>query len=100
MRLSKLQKYILTRCYENKNVKVPKFAFYKYYSDKEVKENRLGAQVGVQGSIENLVAKDLLVAFGHKTAKKLYIDKVRLTAKGKRAAKELIKKRQRKLPIK
>ncbi len=100
MRLSKLQKYILTRCYENKNVKVPKFAFYKYYPDKEVKENRLGVQVGVQGSIENLVSKNLLVAFGHKTAKKFYINKVKLTAKGREEARGLIKNRQRKLPIK
>ncbi|GAG03563.1 unnamed protein product [marine sediment metagenome] len=100
MRLSRLQKHILLRCYESKNVKVPKSAFYKYYPAKEFKENKLGVQVGVQSSLENLVVKDLVVVFGYKTAKKLYINKVRLTAKGRKIARELIKKRQRKLPIK
>ena len=100
MRLSKLQKYILTECYGRKNAKVPKFVLYKYYPDKEVKDNRLGVQVGVQGSIENLVSKSLVMAYGHKTANKFYINKVRLTAKGRKVAKGLIKKRQRKLPIK
>lgn len=100
MRLSRLQKYILLRCYESKNTKVPKSVFYKYYPIKEVKNNKLGVQVGVQSSLENLITKDLVVAFGHKTAKKLYINKVRLTAHGRRTAKDLIKKRQRKLPIK
>ncbi len=100
MRLSKLQKFILACCYESKNKTSLKTEFYNFYPAKEVKENRLGVQVGVQGSIENVVIKDLVVAYGHKTAKKLYINKVKLTAKGRRRAKELIKGRQRKLPIK
>ena len=100
MRLSKLQKFILACCYGSKNKTCLKTEFYNFYPAKEVKENRLGVQVGVQGSIENLVIKDLVVAYGHKTAKKLYINKVKLTAKGRRRAKELIKGRQRKLPIK
>jgi len=99
MRLSRLQKYILTKCYEKKNGAELKIAFYKYYSDKEIKKNKLCVQVVVQSSIENLIAKDLVVAFGRKTAKKLYIDKIKLTAKGRQVTKELIKKRQRKLPI-
>jgi len=99
MRLSKLQKYILAKCYEQKNKPVLKISFYKYYPDKEVKENRLGVQVGIQKSIENLVAKNLAIAFGYRTTKKFYIHKVKLTVRGRRIAKELIKSRQRKLRI-
>ncbi len=100
MRLSKLQKFILITCYEKKDKARAKTDFYKYYPAKELKENRLGVQVGIQKSIDNLVAKDLVAAFGHKTAKKFYIHKVRLTVRGRRKAKELIKQKQRKLPIK
>ena len=99
-RLSKLQKYIILQCYESKNSARLKDDFYSYYPKKELKVNRLGVQVGVQKSIENLVAKDLAAAYGHRTAKKFYVNKVRLTSKGKKLAKELIKKRQGKLPIK
>ena len=48
----------------------------------------------------NLLFKNLIVAYGHKTAKKWTVDKIKLTPKGKKLAKILIKKRQRHLPIK
>jgi len=46
------------------------------------------------------VAGDLLTALGKKTAKKWFIHKIRLTARGKKIALNIIKNRQRKLPIK
>ena len=100
MRLSRLQKFILTHCYGSKSKTCLKTEFYNYYSKKELKKDKLGIQVALQKSIDNLVFKDLTAAYGHKTMKKWYIHKVRLTAKGKRIAKDLIKSRQRKLPIK
>lgn len=100
MRLSKLQKYIILKCFEKKNITEQKTEFYNYYPKKELKENKLIVQVAIQKSIENLIAKGLVIAFGYKTAKKLYVNKVKLTAKGKSLAKEIIKNRQRKLPIK
>ncbi len=100
MRLSKLQKFILVKCYEKKNKAERKTEFYSYYPKKVIKDNKLIAQVAIQKSIENLVTKDLVVAHGHKTVKKWYIYKVKLTARGRQKTKELIKQRQRKLPIK
>jgi hypothetical protein len=100
MRLSKLQKYILLKCFENKSYSEQKIEFYKFYSEKEIRNNKIKIQVGIQKSIDNLVSKDLLVAFGHKTAKKWSVDKVKLTTIGKQKAKELIKSRQKTLPIK
>lgn len=100
MGLSKLQKYILTKCYDKKNGAERKVEFYNYYPKKELKENKIGVQVGIQKSIENLVTKDLVAAYGHKTVKKWHVSKVGLTAKGRKLVKELIKSRQRQLPIK
>ena len=99
MRLSGLQKYILNQCYLKNNAGA-KADFYGFYPKKEIDKNKKGIQDIIHKSLESLVAKDLLVAFGRKTAKKWFINKVKLTPKGKRAAKEIIKQRQRKLPIK
>ncbi|MDD5071636.1 MAG: hypothetical protein PHQ42_02785 [Patescibacteria group bacterium] len=100
MRLSGLQKYILGQCYLNKNGLTPKADFYGFYPKKEFEENKKNIQDIINKSLESLVDKDLLIAFGHKTAKKWFIHKVKLTAMGKREAKEIIKQRQGKLPIK
>lgn len=100
MYLSKLQKYILIQCYLSNNNSKLKIGFYDFYPKKELKKNKLNVQVAIQKSIDNLVTKDLTIAYGHKTMQKWFIHKVKLTAKGRRTAKELIKKRQIKLPIK
>jgi len=100
MRLSKLQKYILLKCFEKKNFVELKSEFYDFYKKSELLKNKNSIQIRVHNSIENLVEKDLAAAFGYKTKKKWFINKVRLTSKGKKKALELLKKRQRKLPIK
>jgi hypothetical protein len=100
MRLSKLQKFILTASYTSKQGGKLKKDFYSFYPDSELKNNLIGIQVSLQKSLDNLTEKDLLVAFGHKTARKWFIHKVKLTNRGKRLAKQLIASRQRKLPIK
>ncbi|MFH1523322.1 MAG: hypothetical protein ABIE43_05940 [Patescibacteria group bacterium] len=98
MRLSKLQRNILKEGYLNRNNTKLKVDFYHFYPKKELEKNKKNIQDVLHKSLESMVVKDLIVAFGHKTAKKWFIEKVKLTAKGKRIARELIKKRQRKLP--
>ena len=100
MRLSKLQKFIILKCFENKGGGEQKTEFYKYYSAKKAKEKRVAIQVAIQNSIDSLVEKDLIVAYGHKTAKKWTVNRVKLTSKGKKLARELILSNQKKLPIK
>ena len=100
MRLSKLQKHILLKCFEAGPKPLPKTEFYAFYSSAEVKNNLNSVQIRMHNSIENMVDKDWVVVHGHKTALKFYIDSVRLSAKGKRLAKEIIQKKQRRLPIK
>jgi len=97
MRLSSLQKYILSRCCLNNNNGI-KADFYGFYP--KVNISLKAVQDIIHKSLDSLVKKDLLIAFGRKTAQKWFIDKVRLTTDGRKMAKEIIKGRQRKLPIK
>jgi DNA-binding MarR family transcriptional regulator len=100
MRLSGLQKYILTKCYYDRNSIAGKHEFYSFYSKNELEKHKKSVQDTVHKSIDSLVEKDLLVAYGHRTAHKWFIHKVRITSRGKKLIRELIKGRQRKLPIK
>lgn len=100
MRLSKLQKYVLTSFLLNKTSVKLKSDFYNFYSADFFKKHKKALMDSVHKSLDNLVAKDLLIAFGRKTAAKWFITKVKITPPGKKLAFEIIKNRQRKLPIK
>jgi len=96
MRLSKLQKFILEKCYNFKS-SLPA-DFYDFYA-KGGKSRKLIQDI-IHKSLDSLVAGDLLTALGKKTAKKWFIHKVKLTNLGKKTVKLIIKNKQRKLPIK
>ncbi len=100
MRLSKLQKYVLTSFIINKNSVKLKTDFYNFYTADFFKKHKKALQDSVHKSLDNLVAKDLLIAFGKKTAAKWFITKVKITPLGRKLAYQIIKNRQRKLPIK
>ena len=100
MRLSKLQKYILNQCYLSKNTAKPKADFYSFYSKKELEKNKRNIIDIVHRSLESMIKKDLIIAYGKKTSQKWFIQKIKLTNEGGRIAQEIIKQRQRKLPIK
>lgn len=102
MRLSKLQKYILEKCY-NFKCALPS-DFYGFYlparaSGKSVKGRKLIQDI-VHKSLDSLVAGEMLTALGKKTAKKWFIHKVKLTNLGKKLTIKIIKNRQHKLPLK
>jgi len=102
MRLSKLQKYILEKCYNFKSLTSAEF--YDFYlsaqTSKKSGKNKKIIQDIVHKSLGSLVASDLLTAQGKKTAKKWFIHKVKLTNLGKKTVIKIIKNKQRKLPIK
>ncbi len=100
MRLSRLQKYILTKCFYDKKGIVGRREFYDFYSREELNSRGKSVRIAVHNSIERLVEKDLLTAYGHKTAKRWFIHKAKITDRGKKIIRELIKKTQGKLPIK
>jgi len=102
MRLSRLQKFILEKCH---NFKASSPAeFYDFYlsarTGKKIAKSKKLIQDIIHKSLNSLVAGDLLTAIGKKTAKKWFIYKVKLTNLGKKLAIKIIKKRQRKLPLK
>ncbi|MDP1709449.1 MAG: hypothetical protein Q8L21_00995, partial [Candidatus Komeilibacteria bacterium] len=53
----------------------------------------------VTQSIERLIERGMAVGYGLKTREKLFIEKVKLTASGKRAVSEFRAARQTRLPL-
>lgn len=99
MRLSNLQKYILLKCLDLRG-RLERKVFRKFYDQQENKPSDRYQENIVTKSLERLIDKDLLVGFGKRTAKKWFITHVKLTGRGLRLAKELLKERQEKLPLK
>ena len=102
MRLSKLQKYILEKCYNFKSSSPVEF--YDFYisakANKKSAKSKKIIQDIIHKSLDSLVTGDMLTAIGKKTSKKWFIYKVKLTNFGKKTASLINKNRQRKLPIK
>lgn len=97
MRLSALQKFILTECYSRKG-RIKKKVLLAFY-DKQ-KEKPSGKDQGdtVTKSVESLIDKGLMVGYGVRTPKKWYIEEVRLMPKGRKIARKLLGEQQ-KLPL-
>lgn len=100
MRLSRLQKYILTKSFYSRDKMVGRRVFYGFYTVRELEKGRKRIHDTIHKSIVALVKKDLLVAHGWRTSKKWFIQKVHITSKGKMVIKELLRSLQGKLPIK
>jgi len=96
MRLSKLQKFILEKCY---NFKVSSPVEFRDFYKKSTKGKKIIQDI-IHRSLDSLVAGDLITAFGKKTSKKWFIHKVRLTSLGRKLAIKTVKSKQRKLPLK
>ena len=92
MRLSKLQKYILEKCYNFKGTSPADF--YGFHG-KSAKSKKIIQDI-IHKSLDSLVAGDLLTALGKKTAKRWFIQKVKLTNFGKKIAIKIIKMQTKK----
>jgi hypothetical protein len=71
----------------------PRSAFAAFYKQPREKEIKI-----ITRSLERLIAKGLLIGYGYKTAEKLFIQRVSLTPKGRRLAKQIAREQQR-LPL-
>ncbi len=95
MRLSVLQKQILSECY---------FASGKILSEEIVKSYRGRGMRNVRGivikSLERLIKKELLSAVAKKTSQKLFIKEIKLTKLGRELVRKILKQKQKKLPLK
>jgi len=99
MRLSNLQKFILRTILTRNQARISRSLFLQFYQGQK-KVPTLSKQIKIiTQSLERLIDKGLIVGFGHKTKEKYFIKEVKLTAAGKKVAKNLLGK-QASLPIK
>ncbi len=98
MRLSKLQKYILKKCYNQKDYFLDREILLEFYEKRETPKRNLQVKIITQ-SIESLIDKELMVGYGARTPHKWFIKEIKLSDKGIRLTKKLFGE-QLKLPIK
>ena len=98
MRLGPLQKYILiiSRTKQAPLSRNILLAYYKGRKDAPSPDDQINA---VTKALEKMIVHNLIVAEGVKTAEKFFIKTIKITAEGRRAAKNIIGAQQS-LPIK
>lgn len=95
---SRLQKFILREAMWGKSATTSSFlAFYNHGVKSPAHEDQ---QSSVIRSIERLVMQGVLVAYGRKTQGKFFIERVRLTSKGRVEVKKLFTQTQLQLSAK
>lgn len=97
MRLSSLQKYILLHALNGRKY-VKRTGLFNFYKNKKDIPKKEDIKNIITKSIERLIDRGLLAGRGTKTAHKLYIKEIRLTNKGRKAARKLLGEQQ-KLPL-
>ncbi len=94
MRLSALQKFILLTTASTRG-RTDRAVFLKFYSRHKQSSLPQEQQGIITRSLERLISRGYLVGFGRRTPEKWFITKVRLTAHGRRAVKQLYGEQQR-----
>lgn len=93
MKLSQLQKYIMKASANGKS-KTKRAVLLKYY-DKQEKSVKPADRPGIlTKSIERLIDKGLMIGYGRRTPEKWFIDEVKLTPAGEKAARKLYGQQQ------
>ena len=98
MKLSALQKYILKQAFQTKDKSVSKVVLDRFYNDAKTRPKPKDLINIISRSAERLIKKELVIGYGWQTPHKWFIDKVKLTPKGRKVAKELLGVQQ-KLPF-
>lgn len=98
MKLSGLQKYILRNVWNARPTHLNRKALEKFYQPSKSKPSEEQRIKIITRSLERLIARGLLTAYGHKTQEKFFIEDVKLTIAGRRLARELAG-RQMPLPL-
>lgn len=93
MRLSALQKFILTACYTGRG-RTKKKTLLGFYDKQKEQPSEKDQVDTVTKSVESLIDKGLMVGYGVRTPKKWYIEEVRLMPKGRRIARKLLGEQQ------
>lgn len=98
MRLSALQKYILTQSILSRRTVVLRNDFRSFYGKQQHPPKVEDQQNAVTKSLERLIDKGMLIGYGRRTPEKWFIDSIKLTPRGRRTAKTLLGEQQR-LPM-
>lgn len=88
MRLSKLQKYILSQAFEKKGKLYPKSELKKFYRTQKQQPKKKDIQGIITKSVERLIDKELMIGYGIRTPHKWFIKEIRLTGKGRKMARK------------
>ena len=99
MKLSALQKYILKQAGQTKDKTLAKAAIEQFYQGYKKRPTPQDILTIITRSVERLIADELVVGYGSKTAHRWYIRQVKLTPQGRKLAKGLFGVQQR-LPLK
>lgn len=99
MYLSSLQKYILLNSFGKKGFLFSKKNLVKFYDNQKNKPKAGDIPGIITKSVERLIDRELMTGYGIRTSQKWFIKEVRLTAKGRKTARELLGKQQQ-LPFK
>lgn len=97
MMLSRLQKFILIKCYNSKSFRVNRIGFLAFYRDQGRAKADMRTKI-ITSSIESLIDRELMTGYGVRTAHKWFIREVSLTDKGRRVARKLLGEQLR-LPL-
>lgn len=99
MKLSRLQKYILSKGLEGRQYSVSKSVLSSFYGSLK-KKPKIEDQLSIiTKSVDRLIKNGLIKGVGVKTAEKWFIKEVVLTKEGIKKARELFGKQQE-LPLK
>lgn len=96
--LSRLQQYILDECALRGGGLGRRLLDANYEASRSRASEENYKKIITQ-SIERLIERGLLVGYGRKTREKLFIDKIRLTAVGRRVLENLRRRKQLRLPL-
>ena len=99
MVFSRLQRYILTQAIAVPKRTLNRASLVRFYTDSTQRPKGKDVPNIISRSLDRLVVRELLVGYGRKTAQKWYIERIKLTTKGRAAAKKLLGEQQA-LPLK
>jgi len=99
MVLSRLQRYILLQALAASKRTMSRSGIARFYNDTTYRPKGKDLANIISRSLDRLITKELVVGFGHKTARKWYIESIKLTPKGRGVAKRLLGEQQA-LPLK
>lgn len=94
MPLSRLQRYILSQTLAAPKRLLHRVSIERFYVQVGKKFTAKGMANVISRSVDRLINNHLLVGYGRKTARKWFVERVRLTPKGRGVARRMLGEQQ------